>query len=140
MGRTRRQPAVKSDRAALRARVRGMIRDLNAGRWEDCWETIDPKLRAKGTPEVKSYAGQLEAFRDAYGRINPWHTRISLHLDAPANKRDPRPFAYVYIVWKDAANEFHLFRERWVKDGGKWYTRVTGLVPASASETRQESK
>lgn len=42
----------------------------------------------------------------------------------------PRPFAYVYVVWKDAAKEFHLFRDRWVKDGGQWFTRVVGLVPA----------
>lgn len=130
-------PQSNSDRAALRRRVLHMIRAFNAGRWEQCHEVIDPKLRAKGTPAVAAYSDQLRAFRAVYGRVTPWHTRISLHLDAATNKHDPRPFAYVYIAWKDAANEFHLFRERWVKDGGTWYTRVVGLVPAKAPEERQ---
>jgi hypothetical protein len=129
MSRTKRANKVKSDRAALRRRVGAMIRGFNSGDWQRCYETIDPTLRAKGSPEAGRYARLMQAFREAYGEITPWHTRINLHLDASTNKHDPRPFAYVYIVWKDAASEFHLFRERWVKDGGRWYTRVVGLVP-----------
>jgi malate synthase len=112
MSRTTRAPQAQSDRAALRRRVLKMIRDLNAGRWDECFEAIDPKLREKGTPDAKRYADQLEVFRGAYGRITPWHTRISLHTGPAKGKTDARPFAYVYVVWKDAANEFHLFRER----------------------------
>jgi hypothetical protein len=126
---------MNADRAALRRRVIAMIRGLNSGDWERCFETIDPRLRAKGSPQAQYYAHQLQAFREAYGEIVPWHTRINLHLDASMNKHDSRPFAYVYIVWKDAAKEFHLFRERWVKDGDQWYTRVVGLVPGKRAES-----
>jgi hypothetical protein len=133
MNRTKRAPKMKSDRAALRRRVVAMIRGLNSADWERCYETIDPKLRDKGTPEAKRCAQQLRAFRDIYGEIVPWHTRINLHLDASTNKHDARPFAYVYIVWQDAAKEFHIFRERWVKDKDQWYTRVVGLVPGKAT-------
>jgi hypothetical protein len=54
---------------------------------------------------------------------------FSLHMDAHENKRDDRPFSYVYIVWRDVRSVFHMFRERCVMDGGRWYTRVVGLVP-----------
>jgi hypothetical protein len=134
MSRTRRVPKVKSERTALRRRVFARIRRLNAGQWERCYEMIDPRMRAKGTPQATAHAKQLQAFRAAYGGVHPWHTRISLHLDGSANKNDPRPFAYVYVVWQDAAKGFHLFRERWVKDDRQWYTRVAGLVPAKAAD------
>lgn len=118
----------------MRRRILATIRAFNAGNWSLCFESIDPKLRAKGTPQATAHAAQLQAFHAAYGEIEPWHIRISLHLDTSTNKHDSRPFAYVYIVWKDAAKEFHLFRERWVKDSGTWYTRVVGLVPTKQVE------
>ena len=71
----------------------------------------------------------LQSFREVYGTISLWYIRISLHLDPATNKRDPRPFAYVYVVWQDQAHAFHMFRERWVQDAGRWFTRVAGLVP-----------
>jgi hypothetical protein len=134
MSRTKLAPRFKTDRAALRRRVLHMIRAFNAGRWEDCFASIDPKLRAKGQPDAAAYGGQLQRFQQIYGRITPWHTRISLHLDVSKNKLDPRQFAFVYVVWKDASNEFHMFRERWVKEQGEWYTRVVGLVPSNVQE------
>jgi hypothetical protein len=54
--------------------------------------------------------------------------RISLHLTGSRPSSDPRPFANVYTVWQDERHEFHMFRERWVRDGDKWYTRVAGLI------------
>ena len=68
-------------------------------------------------------------FKDAHGSVNPWHIRISLHVDASLNKHDKRPFAHVYVVWQDKSHDFHMFRERWIKDSGRWYSRVVGLVP-----------
>jgi hypothetical protein len=102
---------------------------LNQGRWDRCFALIDPKLRDASKVELPAYAEGLEAFRAAYGSVSPWHVRINLHLDAASNKHDPRPFAYVYVVWKDKAHGFHMFRERWVKQGDRWFTRVLGLVP-----------
>ena len=134
MSRTRQAPQSRSDRAALRRRVLGRIHRLNAGQWDQCYEVIDPRLRGKGTPERAAHAAQLSAFRSEYGSVHPWHTRISLHPGGAKNKQRGRPFAYVYVVWQDAAKGFHLFRERWVKDGRQWYTRVVGLVPGKPTE------
>ncbi len=63
-----------------------------------------------------------------YGAITAWYTRLSLHSGAGKHNAEARPFAYVYVVWLDASNRFHVFRERWVYDSGRWYTRVVGLV------------
>jgi hypothetical protein len=88
---------------------------------------IDPGLRPK--VDFRVYAEQLEAFKNRYGAVRPWHVRADLHMDGSSNKRDKRPFAYAYVVWQDKANDFHMFRERWVKDNTRWFTRVVGLIP-----------
>jgi hypothetical protein len=102
---------------------------FNRALWEKCFSLLDPKLVQQANVQLSSYADRMVAFQQAYGSIQPWHTRISLHLEASSTRRDPRPFAYVYVVWQDDRHEFHMFRERWVKDGGRWFTRVVGLVP-----------
>lgn len=105
-----------------------MYASFNHGAWEKCHSLVDPRLREAGKVPLAQYAAGLHAFKSAYGSINPWHVRISLHLDTASNKHDDRPFAYVYVIWQDAAHQFHMFRERWVLDAGRWYTRVAGLV------------
>jgi hypothetical protein len=102
---------------------------FNRGQWEKCYSLVDPALREQSKVMLSAYADQLRTFKETYGSVRPWHVRISLHLDAPSNKHDDRPFAYVYLVWQDDAKEFHMFRERWVKNKGRWFTRVAGLVP-----------
>jgi hypothetical protein len=118
-----------SERQALRGRVKRLHEWLNRGDWEKCFSLVDPELRKGSRIELPAYTGSLRAFKEVYGAINPWYIRISLHLDASSSKRDPRPFAYVYVVWQDEAHGFHMFRERWVKQSGRWFTRVVGLVP-----------
>lgn len=125
-----------SERQALRGRVRQWQVWFNQGRWEKCFALVDPNLTGSAKVRLPEYAERLQAFQQAYGSIRPWHIRISLHLEATGPPRDRRPFAYVYVVWQDATHEFHMFRERWVKDGGRWFTRVVGLVPNRA-ETAQ---
>jgi hypothetical protein len=129
---TRQSRQEASERAALRRRVRQMYDNLNRGQWDKCFALIDPKLVPK--LNAAEHAARLQAFKRVYGNVRPWHMRVSTHLDGAANKRDPRSFAYVYLVWQDDARGFHMFRERWVKEDGHWYTRVVGLVP-----NRQES-
>jgi hypothetical protein len=107
---------------------------FNQESWEKCFSLIDPHLSGASKVQLPAYAQSLQAFKQVYGAIRPWHIRISLHLDGASNKHDARPFAYVYVVWQDEAHGFHMFRERWVKESGRWYTRVAGLVP-----NRQES-
>ena len=64
---------------------------------EKCYLCIDPKLREASKTSFQLYCENLQAFKAAYGKINPWHIRISLHLDG-SSKNDGRPF-YVYVVW-----------------------------------------
>lgn len=117
-----------SEREAVRRRVKQMYAYFNRGLWEKCYALLDPKLIQGARVDERLYAGSLQRFQAVYGTIRPWYVRINLHLDARANKHDPRPFAYVYVVWQDEARGFHMFRERWVKDGERWFTRVAGLV------------
>lgn len=106
-----------------------MYRWFNRGLWAKCFALIDPKLREQAKVERAAYEDGLGAFKECYGAIRPWHVRISPHFDGSSNKHDRRPFAYVYVIWQDQAHGFHLFRERWVKEDGRWFTRVIGLVP-----------
>jgi hypothetical protein len=118
-----------SDRAALRRRVKQFYLLFNEGDWEGCLSLIDPQLRDQGRVELATYSERMRTFKEAYGAVRLWHTRLNLHLDASSASRDKRPFAYVYVIWQDEAHGFHMFRERWVKENGRWYTRVVGLVP-----------
>lgn len=123
------QSILERDRRAVRRRVRQMCEWFNREQWDKCFLLIDPNLRAKGRVAFDDYVAKLAAFKRSYGEIQPWHIKLSLRIDGTCNKLDSRPFAYVYVVWKDDHREFHLFRERWVKDADQWYTRVVGLVP-----------
>ena len=60
---------------------------------------------------------------------NPPRLRSRFRLQEQARSH---PFAYIYIVGKDAAKEFHPFRQRWIKDGGRWIARGLGLVVRQA--------
>src|SRR5579884_370422 len=116
------------ERQALRRRVKQMYQWFNRGLWEKCFSLIDPRIREKTTTKFTPYAERLQEFKEAYGTIRPWYVRISLHLDASSSKHDDGPFAYVYTVWQDDAHRFHMFRERWVRQGDRWFTRVVSLV------------
>src|SRR5437762_656348 len=118
------KPVKSKKGAALRRRIREFYRGFNKERWDRCYSQVDPKLRASSRVDAEHYASGLEAFRRQYGEVEIWHVRVNLYLEAKKNKHDGRPFAYVYVFWQDGKHTFHVFRERWVLDGGKWYTRV----------------
>jgi len=126
---TRRSPPASVERQAIRRRVRQMYHWLEKGLWEKCFSLVDPKLREPPEVQFPAYAAGMRDFREVYKRVHPWMIRISLHLDTPSSPRDKRHFAYVYVIWQDNAKRFHMFQERWVKDSGRWFTRVAGLVP-----------
>ncbi len=127
---TTRFPPVAVERQALRRRVRQMYDSFEQEGWEKCFSLIDPKLRERAKLQLAAYADGMRDFKTAYGRVHPWMIKLSLHLDVAPSQQDKRPSAYVYVIWQDQANRFHMFQERWVKDAGRWYTRVAGLVPA----------
>jgi len=115
-------------RVALRRRVMRWYENFNDERWSACLALVDPKLLETGKVEEGLYVESLQRFRAHFGVIRPWHVRVSLHLAGSRPANDPRAFAYIYTVWQDQRHRFHMFQERWVRDDGKWYTRVAGLV------------
>jgi hypothetical protein len=118
-----------TERKALRRRVKQFYRRFNEADWEGCFTLIDPQLTQAGKVKLDTYSERMQNFKDAYGSVKPWYTRLSLHLDATSKQGDRRPFAYVYLIWQDDTHAFHLFRERWIKEDDLWFTRVLGLVP-----------
>jgi hypothetical protein len=115
-------------RASLRRRARNFYRSYNLAKWPRCYALVDPRLRENDRVQASPHADSLAAFRRRYGDVTIWHIDVSLHTDVTNNKHDDRPFAYVYVFWQDDNKAFHVFRERWVCDSGRWYTRVAGLV------------
>jgi hypothetical protein len=126
---TKESRSAAAEQNSLRRRVKRMYDSINRENWGNCFALIDPKLREQAKVRLPEYSERMRAFKAAYREIKPWHVRLSLHLDATGNKHDPRPFAYVYVVWQDASHGFHMFRERWVRDSDGWFSRVVGLVP-----------
>ncbi len=122
------RPKTASQKAALRRRIRGLYRLFNSGDLAGCFEHVDPRLREAGRVVLRQYVAGLRVFRQRYGAVHIWHLDVSLHLDARNHKHDDRPFAYAYVFWQDDRKAFHVFRERWVKDSRRWYTRVAGLA------------
>jgi hypothetical protein len=126
---TQKQKSPAAERQAIRRQVRRLYGWFNRQDWPKCFEFLDPKLREADRVQLGPYAESLTAFQQVYGSVQVWLLRVSLHLDTRGSKLDQRPFAYVYVIWKDERQAFHLFRERWVKQEGRWYTRVVGLIP-----------
>ncbi len=118
-----------AERAALRRRVKRFFNRFNKADWQGCYDMVDPSLIQQGKVQLDAYSGLMSRFQDVYGSITISWTRLSLHPEGAPKQGDPRPFAYVYILWQDETHEFHMFRERWIKDHGQWFTRVVGLVP-----------
>lgn len=116
-------------RQSLRQRVKQFYCRFNKGAWQDCYALIDPELTGQGKVSLDTYSKLMQSFKNVYGTVKPWQTRLSLHLAAAPKQHDKRPFAYVYLIWQDEAHGFHMFRERWIHDRGQWFTRVVGLVP-----------
>jgi hypothetical protein len=122
-----RRPRSAGEQAALKRRIRGLYRSFDRQEWDRCFAHLDPKLRDEGKVDVRQYSQSLVEFQKKYGKIDIWFIRANIYAKGPSTTRD-RPFAYVYVLWQDERKELHLFRERWVKEAGRWYTRVVGLV------------
>jgi hypothetical protein len=122
-------PHEKVQRQALRRRIQQFYRRFNKGAWQDCFAIIDPQLTQTGKVDPAAYAELIQVFKQAYRSVKPRWIDLSMHLDASPKQRDKRPFAYAYILWQDERHAFHMFRERWVQENGKWFTRVVGLLP-----------
>lgn len=117
-----------TESAALRRCVKQFYDWFNSEDWDKCYAAVDSRLTATAKCERTPYVNSLKAFKRHFGSVTPTRIEPSVHMDASTNKHDDRPFAYVQVEWRDSRNEEHSFRERWVKDAGRWSTRVAGLV------------
>ncbi len=110
---------------SLRRAIRSFYDSYRLKKWMPCYNRIDPRLREGSKVDFDSYQDSLQTFREAYGDVSILKIVLS---EIHRSKHDPRPFAFASIVWRDRLHEFHVFRERWVFDDKRWYTRVVGLV------------
>ena len=111
--------------ASLRRAIRNFYDSYRQEKWTLCFNRIDPQLREAAKVDFDSYRDSLQTFWLAYGDVSILAIEVS---EIHRSKHDPRPFAFASIVWRDRSHEFHVFRERWVFDDKRWYTRVVGLV------------
>jgi hypothetical protein len=119
------QPS-QGDLRKLRRRVFNYFKALTEGNAHKCFSYIDPTLIKKDAISENIYQQTLERFKDFYQKIDIAVVRTI--FVPPGSKRDPRAFAYVQVIWFDAKEQPHVFRERWVNQDDEWFTRVLGYV------------
>jgi len=117
----------------LRRAIRGFYDNYRKEKWELCYNRIDPKLLAAGKVDFDCYRDSLTAFKQRYGDVSILLIRIG---EVHKGKHDQRPFVYASVIWRDRLEDFHVFRERWIFENGRWYTRVVGLVMHSEQTAR----
>jgi hypothetical protein len=123
-------PKTKSmtlEEVGLNRRIRNFYRDFSARKWEACFDRLDPKLRDRRV-DHDDFIESLSTFFDGFGPIVVQSLELTMYLNAKNHKYDDRPFAYGLLHWQDKEGRAHILRERWVKSGEKWYTRMVGLV------------
>jgi hypothetical protein len=125
------------ERSSLRRRVKNFYKHFGQTNWAQCFQFIDPNLREHSKVDFSSYCESLSLFHAYYGPVDILHIRINLYLQVKNAKNEKRDFAYVLVEWKDKKNHCHVFRERWVKENQRWYTRVVGLVTHEESDENQ---
>jgi hypothetical protein len=120
--------------AALKRRMKRFYELLNRREFQSCYELIDPRVRAKASSvTLLQYQNSLARFLERMGSVEVTDTRFELHLDEPSTLYEGRDFAIGKTSWRDAGGVEREFAERWVHEGGKWYTRSTGfLLPTDA--------
>ena len=77
------EPAKRNipEREALRKRVKQFYIRFNKADWGGCFALIDPELVGSGRVKIEAYSGSMQAFKAVYGRLSPWLTRLSLHME-----------------------------------------------------------
>ncbi len=120
--------------ANLARRIRRFYVLLNEQRFAQCYRHIDPVVRAKAVSDtLQRYEEAAQEFVTHYGSIRVRAVEVQTHLDEPSVLYGGRDFAVGRTVWEDSTGSEHVFQERWVRDGQRWYTRSTGFVtPATA--------
>lgn len=111
----------------LNHRIRQFYRFFNENNWDACFQRLDPRLRGERISQ-DLYAQTMAAFFEKHGPVRITAIDLQMFLDEKRTGNDRRPFAYGKLAWLDNQDQQHCLRERWVKVGTTWYTRMLGLV------------
>jgi hypothetical protein len=105
--------------ASLKRRIRRFYTLLNARRFDQCYQLIDPRLLEKpGTVTLFQYEQSLGEFLEQVGSVRVRTvTIVGLHLNESSKLYEGRDFALGKTVWEEANGESHEFSERWVCEG-----------------------
>src|SRR5260370_30155340 len=110
--------------SAVERRVRQFYQLLNAHEFGKCFAMIDPIIRSSSASVTAyQYENALRQFISYYTRIELLSVTLQVHLDEPSDLFGNRDFAVGQTCWADKSGEEHVFQERWVRDGQRWYTR-----------------
>jgi hypothetical protein len=128
----------RNQTSAVERRARQFYQHLNAHEFGKCFAMIDPIIRGSSTSVTAyQYENALRQFVAFYHRIDLLSVTLEVHLDEPSNLFGNRDFAVGQTCWTDKNGDEHVFQERWVRDGQRWYTRSTGFVtPAAPKKSR----
>jgi hypothetical protein len=125
---------VRNQFSAVEKRIRRFYELLNKESFDQCFRHIDPLLRGESFSVTEyQYENSLRQFVACYGYIRVIAIALELHLGESSVLYANRDFAVGQTTWADTFGEEHLFQERWVRNGRRWYTRSTGLVTPTSS-------
>jgi hypothetical protein len=120
---------IRSQTSALEKRIRQFYELLDEQNFGKCFRHIDPAVRGESFSVTEyQYENSLRQFLTCYGHIRVIGITLQLHIGEPSELYANRDFAVGQTTWADEFGVEHVFQERWVRDGQRWYTRSTGLV------------
>ena len=115
--------------ASLKRQIQRFYKLLDQGRFSECYDLIDPRIRDKPTSITRlQYESSLREFRGRVGSVGKIVVAIEVHENEPTRLYEGRPFALGKTTWKDRHGRQQTFSERWVREGRSWFTRSTGLL------------
>jgi hypothetical protein len=134
--------ATRSQVQAVKRRIARFYQCLNDGDFESCFRTIDPMILAKpSSVTLLQYEQSLRRFMSSWRHVSVERIDVDLHLDEPSQVFLDRDFAIGRTLWKDEQGVQRTFLERWVRDGRRWYTLMTGFaVPQSRDNGRATTR
>jgi hypothetical protein len=120
---------VRRQTDALEKRIREFYALVNNEIFGKCFRHIDPVIRDDVfAVREYQYENSLRELLACCGYIRVVGVTLELHIGEPSELYANRDFAVGQTAWADEFGVEHMFQERWVRNGQRWYTRSTGFV------------
>jgi hypothetical protein len=127
----------RSQTNALEKRIRQFYQLLNEENFGKCFRHVDPVVRGESSSVTEyQYENSLRRFLAFCGYSRVVRVALQLHIGERNVLYANRDFAVGQTTWADEFGVEHVFQERWVRNGQRWYTRSTGLVTPAAHPPR----